>query len=342
MTNPYGPNEPAAAIWYERADMAGVDIGGIAYGVHISVFFMCAYHLLKKRTGRYKFWLLFIFVLFGLGTVNVAFDMHFSQSTWIDDRNFPGGPFAWSTRRPRRPLLTGGNAESILISFLADGLLIYRCHVLYDTWWLLVIPILALFASLACGILLTIQTSHPGPGLFGSDAINFGLPYFALSMGLNMLLTIILISRLLYMRYRINKTLGSEYTRLYTTIAVMLFESALPYGLISLVFLILYGSGNIAASLFLPLLVQVECISPMVIILRVTRGKAWSKETISPDELTTLRFRVQHNPAMASSTMHADQTSGEGSVIMFKPGEPTKGRHRAGEKASTVEGLEEV
>lgn len=77
-------------------------------------------------------------------------------------------------------------------------------------------------------------------------------------MSLNVLLTMLLIGRLLYMRHQIKNALGTEQAQLYTTIAVMLFESALPYGLISLVFVILYGTGNAAASVFLPLLIQVE------------------------------------------------------------------------------------
>jgi len=60
------------------------------------------------------------------------------------------------------------------------------------------------------------------------------------------------------MKYQLQKSFGSDYTRLYTTIATMILESALPYGLISFIFIVLYGTKNTAADLFIPLLIQVE------------------------------------------------------------------------------------
>lgn len=53
--------------------------------------------------------------------MNVAFDMHFSGASLIDNRNIPT---AYSTQEVQRPLFTGGIAASLLISFLADGLLV--------------------------------------------------------------------------------------------------------------------------------------------------------------------------------------------------------------------------
>jgi len=50
--------------------------------------------------------------------------MRFGQMVWIDNRSYPGGPFAYLVQQEGNALLTAGNAESILISFLADGLLV--------------------------------------------------------------------------------------------------------------------------------------------------------------------------------------------------------------------------
>jgi len=32
MTNPFTPDEPPAALWYEQTDLAAIFVGGIAYG----------------------------------------------------------------------------------------------------------------------------------------------------------------------------------------------------------------------------------------------------------------------------------------------------------------------
>ena len=126
-------------------------------------------------------------------------------------------------------------------------------------------------------------------------------------MGLNILLTGMFVTRLLYMRHKIASTLGSRHGETYTNIAAMILESATPYGIISFIFLVLYTTNNTAALLFIPLLVQVQvgdfsveimiirlilisqCISPILIILRVARGRAWTNDTISNSNLSRLK-----------------------------------------------------
>lgn len=111
---------------------------------------------------------------------------------------------------------------------------------------------------LALGILTTVQAAEPNSSLWADGTLNFSLPYFSLSMALNIFLTILLVSRLLYMRYKIISTLGAQYGKTYTGIATMVLESALPLGLVSLVFIVLYSIHNTAELLLLVLLVQVQ------------------------------------------------------------------------------------
>ena len=63
---------------------------------------------------------------------------------------------------------------------------------------------------------------------------------------------------MLYIRRKIMKTLGAEHGELYMGAAAMLMESGLPYGIISLIFVVLYGINNTAAILFIPLTSQLE------------------------------------------------------------------------------------
>ena len=97
-------------------------------GVHISVYLTCSYYLLKSRTRRFQTWLIFVFLLFALGTVNICFNMRFGQMVWIDNRNYLGGPYGYLMEQEGNTLLTAGDAESILVSFLTDGLLVGGNH----------------------------------------------------------------------------------------------------------------------------------------------------------------------------------------------------------------------
>ncbi|KIK58726.1 hypothetical protein GYMLUDRAFT_170514, partial [Collybiopsis luxurians FD-317 M1] len=64
----------------------------------------------------------------------------FNQNAWINDCEYPGGPFAYMIEQQSIPLLTLGNCASILASFLADALMLYRVAVLWNYTWYIVVP----------------------------------------------------------------------------------------------------------------------------------------------------------------------------------------------------------
>ncbi|KAI0919667.1 hypothetical protein AcW1_003139 [Taiwanofungus camphoratus] len=267
MANPNAPPETSAEIWFEQSNFVSVYIGTIAYGVHIAVFFICVYYLVTERKKNCWKWLAYIAVLFSMATVNICLNMHFSEMAWIDDRDYPGGPLAFLLEQQSDSMNTVGNSVSFVATFLADGLLLYRVHVIWRRWYIMVIPTLMWLASTALSILTTIQAARPNSSLWANGTLDFSVPYWSLSMALNILLTILLVSRLLYMRHMIISTpLGEHYGKTYTSVATMVLESALPYCLVSFVFIVLYGLHSTAENLFIPLLLQVAVRPPAVLL----------------------------------------------------------------------------
>ncbi|TFK55495.1 hypothetical protein OE88DRAFT_626895 [Heliocybe sulcata] len=305
----YAPDEPPALLWLEQANNAAVYIGAVAYGIHIIVFATCEYYLFKERKKTNSKWIVFVLALFILSSLNITLNMNFAQHTWIDDRNYPGGPLAFLLEQQSRFTNTIGNSASITTTFLANGLLIYRVYVVWRRWYVAAIPLLMWLADTVLSVLTTIQASRSG--LLEASTHDFSVPFWSLGMALNLLLTVLLVSRLLYMRHRITTTLGNEYGETYTSIAAMVVESALPYALVSLVFVILYGMQNTAANLFIPLLAQVEGVAPELIILRVARGRALTSDTISQANLTRLRFE-RKSSAPSSTTAAGPSTHNVG------------------------------
>ncbi|KAK1222835.1 hypothetical protein PQX77_014257 [Marasmius sp. AFHP31] len=262
--NPNAPQVPPELFLLEHYDFAGIQLSEIFYGITIVLFFQCMVALLRPRNGRKPNYSLALYtlVLFGLGTTFTAINGRLLQLAFVDNRAIEGGPEAWqllnySTARP----LTA-NTVFIIANWLADGLLLFR--------W-----------DLAMGTLYLYQLSQPSANLFTGQAIDFGLPYFVLSTSLNVLLTILLCSRLIFHQRRITKTLMRPQVP-YMSIVAMLVESSAIYAVCSVIFIGTYGAGNIASSIFLPVLAQAQIISPLLIISRVARRKAWTSEnTIS-------------------------------------------------------------
>ncbi|KAG5353186.1 hypothetical protein C0989_009563 [Termitomyces sp. Mn162] len=256
-------------------------------GAQLTVFFVASYHIIgwsvsvKKRT----FWLSFLCLLTAIATVNLACSIKFNRSAWIDERNYPGGPFDFLIQQQSRPILTVGNTASILGSFLADGILLYRVMILWDfIWYIIIPPTLFYIACVILSILTVIQIAAPD----STHIVNLSFPVWLVLMIINIILSAMIVVRILMMRRDVKSGLGAQYARPYGIIAAIVVEAALPFTILSIILLVLFGNQNTAQNLFVPLLVQVECLVPSLIIIRVIiRG---SQDNTLTKPSSALRF----------------------------------------------------
>ncbi|TDL29997.1 hypothetical protein BD410DRAFT_703038, partial [Rickenella mellea] len=279
----YSPlGESSSDLWLERSNFSGAFLGGVAYGIHAAVFAATVYFMTRKNSGQKLSIPLLAFVcsLFTLGTISIAANTKFSEEMWIDDRNIPGGPIAWLTEHYSDPVNTLGNAAYIFANFLADGVLLHRLLVVWNyNYYIMVIPVLAYLGSTAMSILTIFQSAQPGASLWSHTTISFAVPYWSLSLSLNLLVTLMIATRLLMMRNKIIAVLGPEHSKTYTSVAAMMVESAAPYSITGLIFIICYARASNVQNLVLPVLGQIMCISPELIMLRVALGRAWTRDT---------------------------------------------------------------
>ena len=110
-------------------------------------------------------------------------------------------------------------------------------------------------------ILSVFQSSRPTASLWTSTTVQFTVPYFSISIALNILLTLLLVGRLLYMAYNATQTIGRDHSTAYISIATMFVESAAPYAITGLVFIITYARNSNVQNLVLPVLAQIMVCS---------------------------------------------------------------------------------
>jgi hypothetical protein len=87
---------------------------------------------------------------------------------------------------------------------------------------------------------------------------NYTVVYASTSLSLNLLLTILIVFRLVYHRYRLQKTFGHSHGSDYTSIAAMLLESAALYALFTLLYLIPFARQSSLADVAFQALSQVQ------------------------------------------------------------------------------------
>ena len=131
MTNPYAPDETPFEIFMEKTWLQGAILGAVGYGVQFTLFANC-FVLLWKQISRDNLrqklpFMIYICVMFSLGTIFMVCSAAFTQMAFITHRNYPGGPNAVENDFLSAPIDEGGNVAFVMAAWLADGLLV-RLH----------------------------------------------------------------------------------------------------------------------------------------------------------------------------------------------------------------------
>ncbi|KAL5526074.1 hypothetical protein ACEPAG_7412 [Sanghuangporus baumii] len=285
------PGESGSDLWEERSNFAGVVLSSVAYGIHLTIYLFVLHHLVKYPTQRAGAssvrarisWGLVAYITwnFILGTFGIAAESKFNEMTFIDDRNFPGGPNGFVSAEYGNFINIFGTVAYVILNWFADGLVIYRFWLIYNfNYWIALIPCLLLLGSFSMGVILLFQLTQPNANLWTKTTLNFGIPYWSISISLNILVTLLIVGKLYFIRRRTRAVLSTHHSRTYTSIAAMLVESAALYSGTALIFLISYARNSMVQNLVLPVLGQVQAISPLLIMWRVARGQAISRDKL--------------------------------------------------------------
>lgn len=124
----WAPNETSATIYAEETWLQGNLLSNIAYGVELTLFVMC-FTILVRQLNRFNykrqmFLLIFISVIFVLGTVFMGAQAKFTQMAFIEYRNFPGGPSAYENAEYSVPVDEIANVCFIVGNWLMDAFLV--------------------------------------------------------------------------------------------------------------------------------------------------------------------------------------------------------------------------
>ncbi|KAF7429012.1 hypothetical protein PC9H_008250 [Pleurotus ostreatus] len=339
---PTSIDEPRDQLWLEQSINTAGYLGTIAYGLHIAVYSAATYYLLASRTPRRWRFHAFNTIIFAMGTIHIATTIRFDQQAWILERNYPGGPSAFLLHEESRPLVLLGISAAAIAGFMVDGLLVghllrvhrrHRCAHTPNRFLKPSQPESSFFTPVLT-IANIIESAHPYTGTWGP---NLGIACWATSMALNMLLTTLLAAKILHHRRKLLANGLANASSTYLGAVSMLIETAFPVGLISCIFIILYARQNTAENLFTPLISQVYCIAPQLIIIRVYRGHAWSADTVtraqgspghspqesritSPEELPNIQFaqRSSRQPHKFETSSIITSTEDPGSAGILK------------------------
>ncbi|KAH9855681.1 hypothetical protein C2E23DRAFT_866755 [Lenzites betulinus] len=269
------------------------NINAILYGIELVLYFMTLRQIAlnKRKTTMDKFLVVFSTVLLLLNTIYWTTQTYFGQMMWVKHADYPGGMDAYLADNVAVWYQTWGSAAVDISNLMADALMIYRLYVIWDNRLIAVFPAMIWLGALASALGSLYESGRPNGNYFAGVATKFGTSWNALTLSFNVIVTCLISGRIIYIGRRLGA--GNEGTQTFTGAAAIIIESALPFTIGSLIYVITYGIGSDIAVAF-SCYAMFTAISPQLIALRVLSRRAWRKESMS-SFMTTINFEERTN-----------------------------------------------
>lgn len=240
-----------------------------------------------ERRPSDKFYMVFSTILVFLITIFVTTRLVSGQEMWINHPGYPGGASAYFIANMSAWYLTMSAVASTLLQLMTDGLLVSvlssssrkECtdtksdsamfhglasklqrafrpllHLVIVSRFVSPLLLLQLLSqSTVLGILNLITSASPKNNFYEGLKAHVGLVYICLTIGLNVLVTCLICGRIIFCARRMQHHFGHEASRDYFTIVAIVVESAVPFTLFGIAFLVSFGLVSYSSIIFLSL-----------------------------------------------------------------------------------------
>ncbi|PIL34553.1 hypothetical protein GSI_03331 [Ganoderma sinense ZZ0214-1] len=276
----------------------GNTANAVLYGVEL-VFFVATVTLVERNKDErnqrsFRIFFYFSMGVFAMITIYVTVQATFGLEMWIENADYPGGSGAYFADHAAVWYQTLGTTASVVLNIMSDGFLLYRCYIAWSDWRVMLLPSFLYISSVCIGIGTSVITGLPNANFFSGLSKYTALTYSCSVIALNVTVSALICLRLLLHARSIRGALGSRVASKYTGTVALLVESALPYTLFGVAFVVTLGMEHPSSILFLSIYVMFTCISPQMIVLRVVMGRSFSEfeEAATPDAWPNVNITI--------------------------------------------------
>ncbi|KAJ7791793.1 hypothetical protein B0H14DRAFT_2395297 [Mycena olivaceomarginata] len=240
--------------------------------------------------------------------------LYYSEA--IDDNELPTSPGLLYSLTHLKVWIEGtGDTFFCLNIFMADCLFVWRCWIVWNRQWPVVV--LLILATLSGAVLAGFIVSDQVTALKSLEPftvakkseqfVQLSTIYFSLSVATSLTTTFLITLRILLVQ-RMSKKTGTGSHRSFNPIMEILVESAVLYSVSLLTFVVLDVKKDINVYYAQNIHAQMAGLAPLLIILRVSAGKSRPQEEWSTKNSGTLKF-APSNSTFANSTSNHDSAS---------------------------------
>lgn len=240
---------------------------------------------------------------------------------------FPGGPAAFFADLTQQTFIIN-NILYVLQTLLADGVVIYRCYVVWQSVWIIVLP-----SILWCGVAVTgicaIYSFFQVTSNSGNPYANeIGQPeqlitaYFALTMATNLLSSGLLAYRIWMIEHSAS-TIRSKKDTMMPIVRVVI-DSCVLYSVVLFIALICFVCSNNGELVIVDMLIPTISIAFYMILIRVAINRKhhvhssiigmaseMEQDNLQKRPMQFLQFHISQFTHDDSTAVHASRTGDE-------------------------------
>ncbi|KAF9500222.1 hypothetical protein BDN71DRAFT_1440820 [Pleurotus eryngii] len=208
---------PRTLDTYRKASLVALWVGTLLYGVYLVLFGICLYIFRGRKQSQNIVLVVTAFIMFALSTAHIIMTFLSTFYAVLDpEKGLAPDHFA----------LAAGYIY-ITNNIVADGIIVYRCYIVWGSKKRIVIlPCILLLATAVLGYTFRIT-----------------IQLVALSLVTSIVTTSLTAGRIMWISYQTKKHLGKQFAERYNMAFQVVVESGLMYSISLIIFLVVYNNG---------------------------------------------------------------------------------------------------
>ncbi|KAF8799456.1 hypothetical protein BYT27DRAFT_7201511 [Phlegmacium glaucopus] len=266
----------------DKAQLIAFFLECVLYGVSALLFLITLWVLFFHRKSERLNKLLFITssLMMFFGTFHLAIDLVRMLDAFIIQRDAPGGPVAYFTRLFEWSQILK-TAIFAIQTVLADSFATYRCWVMWNRSWIVIIPSMSVVGTLIAGIGVVRGCAITKNGdVFASTLSGWITSFFILTFVTNVICTSLIAGRIWITTRKVARFVSQQSLM---PVVIVIIESGSIYSASCIILLVLYLLGSNAQYAALDGTFPIISIVFNLMIVRIALG-------ISHGEASRLQF----------------------------------------------------
>ncbi|KAK7055352.1 hypothetical protein R3P38DRAFT_2499429 [Favolaschia claudopus] len=303
------PNVPL-----DEAGIISTVLEGVLYGFSVLMFIATVWCLTNGRAHSQINYtmvtiaclLLILSTIVSFGCIHIAVDIKRIYTGLVLNRFFPGGPSAWFANGSDESFIFKNSIYSFQTA-IGDGVVIYRCYMVWRSWWIIVLPVIlwCSVAATAAGTVITLsQPAADSADIFVKRTGQWITAFYATTLTCNLVATAILAYKLWAIERGSHGRVGKSMT---WPVLMIIVDAGALYSITLIAALTCFVSKSNAQYIVLDMVTPIISIAFYMVLLRVgisqnTRSFANTGGSSFPAG-TNLQARA-HDRSMRSRPMH--------------------------------------